>query len=189
MQVPRAPIPNIPSADFRVVRLRYKTSDIAAIELTPGGRLFFFTFLTAGIFFITIGLFVPDVFPEGWPTRLISCLVGSAALAVGLLGLRGRLVKKFTFDRCSGRMVSGTEKPNVFSNRAGTSLDNIAAVQICFDKRNDHSHQLNLVFGDPPHHRVNIISHNRETALRRDAQELATFLGIPFLDHSQVENE
>jgi len=85
------------------------------------------------------------------------------------------------FDRGARRVVITGER---HAGKTDYSFDDLCAVQFCDagrkgDEGSWHAFQVNLVLhGDPPH-RLNLLDSGGETQLRRLAEQIAEFCGVP----------
>jgi len=109
---------------------------------------------------------------------------------IGWLSLSGKIgPKKIFFDRRESVIIKDSPKVEpVF--QGGIRFRDVAALQICSGivkdtKRVFKTFELNLVLSSPPGRRVSLISHAKEQDLRDDACQLAQFLNVPLLDHTQ----
>lgn len=124
-------------------------------------------------------------------------LAGAAFIAMGILVLR-KLGRPATFDLTLGVYWKGRRRRSLQIPHSElrtphcVSLADVHALQIVSDdhesedsdgrKHSYRSYELNLILTDAV--RVNVIDHGNGDQLRRDAQALAKFLGIPLWDAS-----
>lgn len=116
----------------------------------------------------------------------VLCAGGVAFVVSALYILSDR--RAVRFDRSTGRMtivgVLGSQD---------LALDEVEAVQLVSGgiQRRDESgdyetYQVNAVLSDRSRRRVNVLEFHRERLTRTVASELATFLGVPFLDRPDL---
>lgn len=189
--VPRTHAGNA-SASFRTCRTRLAGANLLVLEPTLGARVFYGTFLVAGLGALLFAL--PGVVREEiWLGVLVLGLVGGAFTAVGAAGLLGWLGESpVFFDRSHRRIRARRRALRRFAEVDGVPFDRVRAVQVCSryvpgdsDSAGYRAWELNLVFREPPDQRVCLTCHGREKALREDARQVADMLGVPLLDHAQ----
>ena len=182
------------AAPLCTARLAILSTGLAVIKPTWVGRIPMMAILDLGIAGLAVGYW----FCETWAARAMFMGIGAVLTVCALLWLAGIVgPKKVTFDRQMGRITGMSKISPEFRNGA---LEDVAAVQICSryvedpdDRRlgdrgpgkSYTAYELNLAFLRPEGKRINLICHARQAALREDAQELAEFLSIPLLDHSE----
>jgi len=105
--------------------------------------------------------------------------------SVGFFTLRSAMVPR-VFDLAQGYYCRDRKKPehafDPSSIRDHVRLDDIYALQLISEyvrgnKSSYHSYELNLVLKDGT--RINVVDHGGRTAILRDAEALASFLGKP----------
>ena len=119
---------------------------------------------------------------------LFPSLIGVGFILVARLATRPPIV----FDRVRGSVRGKGLK---FDERiqGQMPLHNISALQLCSGTvRGSENHlfpafELNLVLVEPPGQRIWLITRQTDRTLRRDAERLAQFLGVPLLDHTGPE--
>jgi hypothetical protein len=180
-------------ANFRTHRLLHVGPRRAEFHTTIGARAFF------GVFTL-IGLGVAAGFVTGataslrsgsWLVAifmLIPITIGGAFAALGTW-LWWHYGAPVVFDKQRGEYWKGRTSPAEVGNRhtfkERVQLDRIHALQLVSEhvKSDDssyHSYELNLVLKDGA--RMNVVDHGKLESLRKDAQELARFLGKPLWD-------
>jgi|GEM_PF-6177307 len=121
----------------------------------------------------------------GIPQLIVTCSI--ALIIFGWLGLSNKV--KIFFDRRESIIIKDArEVEPVF--QGGIRFRDVAALQICSgivmnSNREFKTFELNLVLSSPPGQRAHLISHAKEQDLRDDARQLAQFLKVPLLDHTQ----
>jgi hypothetical protein len=111
---------------------------------------------------------------------------GVVAILIGTAGLKGKLsTRQILFDRRRGIAVKEARKVEpAFED--GLSLKNVAAVQLCYGKMmNSKGCEINLILNEPAGQRINLVSQLGKGALRNDAEQLAEFLKVPFIDSTE----
>lgn len=127
-----------------------------------------------------------------WRTLLILPLlvVGSVFLSkVGAIWYHGSA--PIVFDKQRGEYWKGRGAPAEAANRhqikERLELDRIHALQLifkfCGGDDSYYSYELNLVLDDAT--RLNVVDHGNREELRKDAEELAKFLGRPLWDATE----
>lgn len=119
---------------------------------------------------------------------LFPSLIGVGFILVARLATKPPIV----FDRGRGS-VRGKGLKLDGRIQGQMPLHNISAFQLCSGTvRDSESHffpsfELNLVLVEPPGQRICLMSRRTDRTLRRDAEQLAQFLGVPLLDHTGPE--
>lgn len=182
-------------ANFRTHRLKHTGPRRAEFRVTGGFVAFF-------VVFTLIGLGVSLGFGAGalaglrsgslWSLFMIVPILiggGFAAIGVWMGWVHGAPA---VFDKQRGEYWKGRVSPAEASNRhtirERVPLDHIHALQLLRERctGNDasyYSYELNLVLKDGT--RMNVVDHGNRERLRRDAEELAKFLGRPLWDASE----
>jgi hypothetical protein len=180
-------------ANFRTHRLLHVGPRRAEFHTTIGARVFFgaFTliglgvaagFVTAAILSLRSGSWLVAIFMS------IPISIGGAFAALGTW-LWWRHGAPVVFDRQRGEYWKGRASPAEVGNRHAleerVQLDRIHALQLVAehvkgDDSSYHSYELNLVLKDGA--RMNVVDHGKLESLRKDAEELARFLGKPLWD-------
>jgi hypothetical protein len=110
---------------------------------------------------------------------------------LGMLGLLGRIQEEcIRADRPRGELQIRARRTWRGSEQSSVSLASIVALQLC-SRYVTHSetphypiYELNLVLDSPLGERINLLNRADEARVRYDAQRLAEFLEVPFLDHA-----
>ena len=160
----------------------------AEFKMSVGARIF------ASIFMV-VGAGMPAIFiySGGFnTTQETLMLIGFGLIFVIVGGLihyfYGRPV---VFDKMKGFYWKGWNKPDHTTARVATNnivpLSEIHALQLIkefvrSDKSSYYSYELNLVLRDGT--RVNVVDHGNGKILKKDAQQLSSFLGKPLWDVS-----
>jgi hypothetical protein len=184
--------------------LTFPTPDLAVFERSSAARNLCYVFFLAGfldwvgagiVWYVTGRMKLPDpkgalIVHIGVPVLMI--VFSIVPIIIGWLSLSGKIgPKKIFFDRRESMIIKDARKVEpVF--QGGIRFSYVAAIQICSGiVRDSHSHrefktfELNLVLSSPPGPRARLISHAKEKDLRDDARQLAQFLKVPLLDHTQ----
>ncbi|MFO7937355.1 MAG: hypothetical protein R6V06_07100 [Kiritimatiellia bacterium] len=176
--------------NFRTHSLSKKDDWQIAFKPTIGAILFSGIFIAVSIGLISLAI-IADTKGE-WSMNLLILLFG---LVFG--GIGGGMLYKFTtpiiFDKQSGTFRKGRKSPTQVQHpgkiKQNVWLANIHALQIiseyCRSRSNNggssyRSYELNLVLDDSK--RINVIDHGNYARLRKDAESLAEFLGVPLWD-------
>ena len=122
---------------------------------------------------VVLGILVAQAATPDWSTLAFAgTLVGSVLLV--LLGLLQTLGRRACFDRTRGELTLGWRGRR--APRPLASLKAVEAVEV------GAQHQLNLVPDDPRQPRINLITDAAPALVRRAAERVASFLGVPLLD-------
>jgi hypothetical protein len=179
-------------ASFRTHRLVHTGPRRAEFRLTGGAITFLmvFTLIGLGVFLGFAGGMVTGLIRGSVTSAfmIIPVLVGGAFAALGL-ALWWFQGAPAVFDKQRGEYWKGRMSPAEASNRhtikQRVTLDRIHALQLLAehctsDDSSYYSYELNLVLKDAT--RLNVVDHGNRALLRKDAEELAKFLGRPLWD-------
>ena len=120
-----------------------------------------------------------------WQVFVVLPLFGLVFGGVGFFILRNAMVPRI-FDLAQGYYCRDRKKPehsfDVSTIRDHVRLDEVHALQLISEyvsgsKSSYHSYELNLVLKNGE--RINVVDHGGRSAIQRDAQTLAEFLGKP----------
>ena len=175
-------------SNFKTHKLIEVSPSRMEFQPTLGSKLF-------GLLFIASGVIIPIVFiltsfqsqdPEMTRMSLFSILFGAVFVGVGYLTYR-KFSIPIVFDKVNGRFWKGktdNDQPNA-DKEGAMKLSDVYAVQLISqyvkrDKKSYYIYELNFVMGDTK--RYNMIRHGGKRQIRRDAEKLSGFLGIPLWD-------
>jgi hypothetical protein len=130
---------------------------------------------------------------------LIPGVVGLGFAAIAIALLTGWIGPQPTVFDLQQEVIRNRGRESDPLLRAGLPLKAVAAIQICTDlvvskdsdgaRTSQPSWEMNLVLRSPPGHRIHLMEHGNEPALRDDARQLAELLGVPLLDHTKKSAE
>ncbi len=182
--------------------LTFPAPDLAVFERSKRAQNIWYIFLAAGfldwiaagiVWYITGRIKYSNphaafIVHTSVPVLIIAFSI--VIIFIGWLGISGKIgPKKIFFDRRESLIIkdAGKQEP-VF--QGGIRFRDVAALQICSgivsnDRNEFKTFELNLVLLSPTGQRVHLISHSKEDDLRNDAHQLAEFLKVPLIDHTQ----
>ena len=177
--------------NFRTHKLSKTSEWQINFKPTIGAILFASIFLIIGL--SVIGFSIITNLRGEWYIRAFFFLFGLIFASVGG-GLIYKYTSPITFDKQSGAFWKGRKSPAQMDNTEKIKecvwISNIHALQIISEycsssssngsSRSYRSYELNLVMNDAK--RINVIDHGNYAKLRKDAETLADFLGIPLWD-------
>lgn len=176
--------------NFRTHRLSKTGEWQIQFKITIGAILFCGIFIASGIGII--GLAVLSEVKGEWYMRLLILLFGLVFGGIGA-GMLYKYTTPIIFDKQSGVFWKGRRSPSQLDNpgkiKESVWLSNIHALQIISEYCSSsssrggssyRSYELNLVLDDAK--RINVIDHGNYARLRKDAESLAEFLGVPLWD-------
>jgi hypothetical protein len=179
-------------ASFRTHRLVHTGPRRAEFRVTGGAVVFFAVFTLIGVgVLLGFGAGAVAALREGaWGAlfMIIPIVVGGGFAAIGI-AMWWFYGAPAVFDKQRGEYWKGRVSPAEAGNRHDikerVQLDRIHALQLIKEHctGNDssyYSYELNLVLKDGT--RLNVVDHGNQNLLRRDAEELAKFLGRPLWD-------
>jgi hypothetical protein len=177
---------------FRTHRLVHAGPRRAEFRVTGGAIVFFgvFTLIGLGVFLGFARGAVRGLLSGSLMSlfMIIPIVVGGGFVAIGV-GMWWHYGAPAVFDKQRGEYWKGRRSPAESANRhtvkERVQLDRIYALQLikehCTgDESSYYSYELNLVLEDGT--RLNVVDHGNQDMLRRDAEELAKFLGRPLWD-------
>ena len=174
--------------------LVFPAENRAEFQPSPKFRRFWRVFQVLGVILGLLALASLLGGLDVWPMTLFFLICGLAMGIPGWRGVKGVLgPKPVCFDRAMGYAFFGAAEVLRKLPSAGLPLKNIAALQILqYDLRPGTRNtyfvfELNLVLHDPPGARRYVVGHGDYLALRKDADQLAAFLGVPILDRKMEQ--
>ncbi len=170
---------------------RVKVVESARLEIRPTlmAHIFPMIFIAGGAisvatFLAAAGSYESIDFQKNW----LWLLIGSVFSIVGIV-LYFKLTEKKNFDLEAGYYWSGDKSPReVFDPNRGSGyvqLIEIHAIQLLKELVRDNdgsfkSYELNLILKDKT--RINVIDHGGLQSIRKDAETIGKFLGVPVWD-------
>lgn len=178
---------------FRTHRLHQKAQGEIVFTASWGAMLFSGMFFVVGLAVVVGSFAAYHAIAEMEPIGLaLGVLLGVVFVWLGRVMWRQLCVPR-AFSKQHGVFWKGTELPLAVGTRQVSEdcvpLEDIHAVQLLREwivgkQRRFNSYELNLVLRDGT--RINVVDHGNIRRLRRDAQELAEFLGgVPVWDASR----
>ena len=178
---------------FRTHRLHQKAQGELVFTASWGAMLFSGMFFVVGLAVVVGSVAAYQAIAEMEPIGLLlGILLGAVFGWFGRVMWRQLCVPR-SFSKQHGVFWKGSELPRAAGTRQVSEdcvpLEDIHAVQLLREwvvgkQRRFNSYELNLVLKDGA--RVNVVDHGNSRRLRRDAQELAEFLGgVPVWDASR----
>ena len=166
----------------------YKSCQI--IELTPQ-RLKFgrsFKMILNSLILGTVGVVIVYYLAS---KSMIALVLGLTFILLGFFPIFKR--NEIVFDKSANLLLKNQKKKKAFGGRSrkqvGIRLDEIRAIQLLSvntsiaSKRQDFClFEINLVLDD--YERVNLFGYGSGNSYRQDAQKIADFLDVPFIDHA-----
>jgi hypothetical protein len=178
------------TANFKTAKLTVTPAKIMTITPTAGAKMIWWGIIGAGVGIMIFLL--PDALHR---YTMSKCLIlGGVGGLFGLVGIAGVLSLRTIEVRQDLRRIT-IASPDFRILRkvpACFSFEDIAAVQICSQRvqpnegRDYTAYEVNLVLHTPPGERVHLFGHAKENDLKADARQLADFLNVPLLDHSEI---
>ncbi len=157
--------------------------------------LFFYSFFFLSGCFI-IGVAIKHLLFDYEVINLFYLIPFFIGLVFTFIGLRFIIKESapLVFDKYAGYFYKGWTRPDfvssLHSSKSTVTLDSIYALQLlaelCTAKNSRYySYEINLVLRDGT--RINVIDHSNLTQIRKDAQMLSAFLGVPLWDGITIE--
>ena len=177
-------------SNFRTRSFRERSHHRLEFSISPGGLIFGLMFLLSGLTSLLLTIFhiLPKM--EGIPlfARIFLPLSSLVFILAGAW-LIFSFSRPVVFDKELGWFWKGYRSPSLsgggYKPKNGTPLNRVYALQILAERvRGSNSsytsYELNLVCRDAG--RINLVDHGHYENIRKEAETLSAFLGIPVWD-------
>ncbi|MFD2532289.1 hypothetical protein [Gracilimonas halophila] len=172
--------------NFKTRSLSKKSFNRYHFKATLGSLFFSGVFTLCGIG-LPLGIILSNDLPIFSLETLGIVFFGSIFTGVGSL-LGYQYLQPVVFDKSVGYFWKGWKEPEMYGRdnpKGAIRLSEIHAIQILAeyirsDNSSYYSYELNLILRDGS--RFNVIDHGKLDQMRKDAEELSSFLGKPVWD-------
>jgi hypothetical protein len=184
VRVQTKPIKWTGASSIRSMALVQSSPDCLVLRPSLGYGLGVVVFVMLWLFGATGGLVHLVISNQIHWQSLVLCVVGFFVATISTWVLD---TGHYTFDRVQGQLMRRRHYLTVTVR----PLTDIIAIQLPKSAScggSDKSWQLNLILNDEREPRWNLSHHTNLKATRRHAARLAEFLGVPLLDHTNVDS-
>lgn len=178
-------------ANFRTQKLVAASSHRLEFRPTFGMRLFAGVFFLAGLGAVIAGVYALAVGFDGhrlpgFILTPVGLMFGGVGGAIYYITSRPKVFDMDTLWYWKGKRPF--DRAEVERRKDAAPLDVVHAVQLirelCGDDDPYYSFEINLVMHDGS--RVNVVDHGDPAAIRKDAQRLGQFIGVPVWDATRA---